>query len=68
MALAVADAFEKIRINPGNFVDGRKTFEEINYDDESQFRAEQEHIREVAVFPPCAEDGHPLHGGLQIVS
>ena len=52
VALAVADAFEKIRINPGNFVDGRKTFEEINYDDESQFRAEQEHIREVAAFPP----------------
>lgn len=68
VALAVADAFEKIRINPGNFVDGRKTFEEINYDDESQFRAEQEHIREVPAFPPYAEDGHPLHGGLQVES
>ncbi len=48
--MAVAEAFEKIRINPGNFVDGRKTFDEINYDDESQFRAEQEHIREVRVI------------------
>ena len=27
MALVVADALEKIRINPGNFADGRKTFE-----------------------------------------
>ena len=51
VAMAVADAFEKIRINPGNFVDGRKTFDEINYDDESQFRAEQEHIREVPFSP-----------------
>ena len=33
VAMMVADAFEKIRINPGNFADGRKTFEEINYDD-----------------------------------
>jgi 4-hydroxy-3-methylbut-2-en-1-yl diphosphate synthase IspG/GcpE len=28
VALAVADAVEKVRINPGNFVDGRKTFDE----------------------------------------
>ncbi|KAK2075593.1 hypothetical protein QBZ16_001701 [Prototheca wickerhamii] len=28
VAMRVADAFEKIRINPGNFVDGRKSFEE----------------------------------------
>ena len=45
--MLVADAFEKIRINPGNFADGRKTFEETTYDDPAQFRAEQEHIREV---------------------
>lgn len=47
VAMMVADAFEKIRINPGNFADGRKTFEVINYDDPAQFRAEQESIREV---------------------
>ena len=46
VAMMVADAFEKIRVNPGNFADGRKTFEVINYDDPAQFRAEQEHIRE----------------------
>ena len=47
VAMMVADAFEKIRVNPGNFADGRKTFEVINYDDPAQFRAEQEEIREV---------------------
>lgn len=32
VAMEVAEAFEKIRINPGNFVDGRKTFDEYVYD------------------------------------
>ena len=45
--MLVAEAFEKIRINPGNFADGRKTFEVINYDDPKQFEAEKQHIREV---------------------
>jgi (E)-4-hydroxy-3-methylbut-2-enyl-diphosphate synthase len=27
VAMRVADAFEKIRVNPGNFVDGIKSFE-----------------------------------------
>ncbi len=52
VAMMVADAFEKIRINPGNFADGRKTFEVINYDDPAQFRAEQEQIREVGPLDP----------------
>ncbi|CAM9771873.1 unnamed protein product, partial [Scytosiphon promiscuus] len=37
VALAVAEVFEKIRINPGNFVDGRKTFEEYVYDSKEEF-------------------------------
>ena len=57
VALMVADAFEKIRINPGNFADGRKTFEEINYDDPAQFRAEQEQIREVRQGWGCGGGG-----------
>lgn len=32
IAMDVAEVFEKIRINPGNFIDGRKTFEEYVYD------------------------------------
>ena len=51
VASLVAEAFEKIRINPGNFADGRKTFEEINYDDPRQFEEEKQHIREV--LPLC---------------
>ena len=31
VALTVADAFEKIRINPGNFADGIKSFENKVY-------------------------------------
>ena len=49
VANMVAECFEKIRINPGNFVDGRKSFDEKVYDDDSQFKQEQEHIREVHV-------------------
>ena len=41
IAMKVCEAFEKIRVNPGNFVDGRKKFDVINYDDPSQFKAEQ---------------------------
>ena len=46
--MLVADAFEKVRIKPGNLADGRKAFEEITYDDPATFRAEQEVIREVS--------------------
>lgn len=45
--MLVADAFEKIRINPGNFSDGRKTFEEMTYDDPKAFVAERDFMREV---------------------
>ena len=31
VALRVADAFEKVRINPGNFADGIKSFENKVY-------------------------------------
>ena len=47
VAMIVAEAFEKIRINPGNFADGRKSFKVINYDDPKQFELEKQHIREV---------------------
>ena len=32
VAIRVAEALEKIRINPGNFADGRKSFEEKVYE------------------------------------
>ena len=64
VALMVAEAFEKIRINPGNFADGRKTFEEINYDDPAQFAAEQESIRET--FIPLVEKCKSLDRAIRI--
>ena len=47
VAMMVAECFDKIRINPGNFADGRKTFEEKQYDDESAYAAELAYIEEV---------------------
>lgn len=65
VAMLVADCFEKIRVNPGNFVDGAKKFDEINYDDPSQFEAERQHIEDV--FTPlvlkCKELGRALRIG-----
>jgi (E)-4-hydroxy-3-methylbut-2-enyl-diphosphate synthase len=40
VAMRVAEAFEKIRINPGNFVDGRKKFDEITYESDADYKAE----------------------------
>ena len=66
VANMVAECFEKIRINPGNFVDGRKRFDEKVYDDDSQFKQEQEHIREVDMpspHPRLREGGKGGGGG-----
>ncbi|KDD71821.1 GcpE, partial [Helicosporidium sp. ATCC 50920] len=64
VAMAVADAFEKIRINPGNFLDGRKTFEVIDYDDPAQFAAEREEI--ARGFAPLVEKLKRLNRALRI--
>ena len=65
VANMVAECFEKIRVNPGNFVDGRKRFDEKVYDDDSQFKQEQEHIREVRtcvhVSDQCCSTRTHLH-------
>mmetsp|Transcript_24195 Transcript_24195/g.67090 ORF Transcript_24195/g.67090 Transcript_24195/m.67090 type:complete len:750 (+) Transcript_24195:89-2338(+) len=46
VALMVADAVEKIRINPGNFVDGRKSFEEKVYETEEDYFSERQFLYE----------------------
>lgn len=65
VAMMVAEAFEKVRVNPGNFADGRKTFEVINYDDPKEFDLEREHIEEV--FTPlvlkCKQLGRAMRIG-----
>ncbi|KAL3136509.1 hypothetical protein ABBQ38_005759 [Trebouxia sp. C0009 RCD-2024] len=64
VASMVAECFEKIRVNPGNFVDGRKKFDEKVYDDDSQFKQEQDHIREV--FEPLVEKCKRLNRAMRI--
>lgn len=59
VAMLVAEAFEKIRINPGNFSDGRKTFEEMTYDDPAQFAAEREYMRTVSPHTAAAYNHLP---------
>ncbi|XP_078427921.1 4-hydroxy-3-methylbut-2-enyl diphosphate synthase [Wolffia australiana] len=52
VALRVAECFEKIRVNPGNFADRRAQFETLEYTDED-YQRELEHIEEV--FTPLVE-------------
>lgn len=65
VAMMVAEAFEKVRVNPGNFSDGRKTFEEIDYEDPSQFEAERADIEEkfVPLVLKCKELGTAMRIG-----
>lgn len=64
VAMMVAEAFEKIRINPGNFADGAKKFDVIDYDDPAEFKAEQERIREL--FSPLVEKCKKLNRAMRI--
>ncbi|XP_002986683.2 4-hydroxy-3-methylbut-2-en-1-yl diphosphate synthase (ferredoxin), chloroplastic [Selaginella moellendorffii] len=52
VALRVAECFDKIRINPGNFADRRAQFETLEYT-EDDYQKELEHIE--AVFTPLVE-------------
>eukprot|EP00534_Pseudo-nitzschia_fraudulenta_P001938 CAMPEP_0201138534 /NCGR_PEP_ID=MMETSP0850-20130426/55978_1 /ASSEMBLY_ACC=CAM_ASM_000622 /TAXON_ID=183588 /ORGANISM="Pseudo-nitzschia fraudulenta, Strain WWA7" /LENGTH=755 /DNA_ID=CAMNT_0047409929 /DNA_START=140 /DNA_END=2407 /DNA_ORIENTATION=+ len=50
VALMVADCLEKIRINPGNFADGRKDFEEKIYETEEDYVSERQYLLD-AMYP-----------------
>lgn len=50
VAQLVADAVEKIRINPGNFADGRKDFDEKVYETEEDYVKDREYLTE-AMLP-----------------
>ncbi|XP_023522367.1 4-hydroxy-3-methylbut-2-en-1-yl diphosphate synthase (ferredoxin), chloroplastic [Cucurbita pepo subsp. pepo] len=52
IALRVAECFDKIRVNPGNFADRRAQFEKLEYT-EDDYQKELEHIEEV--FTPLVE-------------
>ncbi|KAL2622246.1 hypothetical protein R1flu_002451 [Riccia fluitans] len=52
VALRVAECFDKIRINPGNFADRRAQFEKLEYS-EADYQEELDHIE--ALFTPLVE-------------
>ncbi len=62
-ALSVVDFVDKVRINPGNFVDKRASFKEISYDDVS-YALELEKIREK--FTPLIEKCKRLKRAMRI--
>ncbi|KAK3018798.1 hypothetical protein RJ639_005036 [Escallonia herrerae] len=52
VAMRVAECFDKIRVNPGNFADRRAQFEQLEYTDDD-YQKELEHIEQV--FVPLVE-------------
>jgi len=64
VAMRVAEAFEKIRVNPGNFVDGRKKFDEITFESDADYKAEVDHIEES--FLPLVEKCKSLNRAMRI--
>ncbi|MCB1083023.1 MAG: (E)-4-hydroxy-3-methylbut-2-enyl-diphosphate synthase, partial [Simkania sp.] len=62
-AMLVAEFVDKVRVNPGNFVDRRATFKTIDYDDVS-YAAELDRIRET--FGPLVEKCKKLKRAMRI--
>lgn len=62
-AMAVADFVDKVRINPGNFVDKRASFKVLEYDDAS-YQKEIEKIEEK--FSPLVEKCKKLKRAMRI--
>ncbi len=62
-AMRVIDFVEKVRINPGNFIDRRATFREISYDDKT-YAEEIERIEEK--FSPLVEKCIKLKRAMRI--
>jgi (E)-4-hydroxy-3-methylbut-2-enyl-diphosphate synthase len=64
VAMLVAEAVEKIRINPGNFADGRKDFEEKVYETEDEYIQEREYLFNAMV--PLVEKCKQLNRAMRI--
>lgn len=62
-AMRVADFVDKVRINPGNFVDKRANFKTIDYDDESYAK---EILRIEEKFTPLVEKCKRLKRAMRI--
>jgi (E)-4-hydroxy-3-methylbut-2-enyl-diphosphate synthase len=64
VALMVADAVEKIRINPGNFADGRKDFEDHVYESEDDYVKEREYLFDAML--PLVQKCNDLNRAMRI--
>lgn len=64
VALMVAEAVEKIRINPGNFADGRKDFEDKVYESPEEYYAERGYLLEA--MAPLVEKCKDLNRCMRI--
>ncbi|GMH89998.1 hypothetical protein TL16_g11633, partial [Triparma laevis f. inornata] len=64
VAQMVAEAVEKIRINPGNFADGRKDFDDHIYETEEDFMRERQYLAEA--FIPLVEKCKKLNRAMRI--
>jgi len=64
VAMMVAEAVEKIRINPGNFADGRKDFDDHIYETESDFTSERQYLAEA--FIPLVDKCKELNRAMRI--
>ena len=64
-AFAAAQVTDKVRINPGNFVDPARTFKSLEYSDE-EYAAELERIREALIpfIALCREHGTAVRLGV----
>jgi (E)-4-hydroxy-3-methylbut-2-enyl-diphosphate synthase len=65
VALKVAESFDKIRVNPGNFADGFKKFDEKVYETREEYDAALPFIEElfVPLVQKCKENGKAMRIG-----
>ena len=65
VAIRVAEAFEKVRINPGNFADGIKSFENRVYNNREEYDEDIKQIEELLLplIKICKEKGRALRIG-----
>ncbi|CDR94010.1 gcpE protein, putative [Babesia bigemina] len=64
VALMAAETFDKVRVNPGNYVDGRKDWDEKVYETEAEFKEGAKKIEEV--FTPLVEKCKLLKRAIRI--